>query len=105
VDAELDILAKSFVELRKVVLVLSDLGEEFQASLDDVLANDFQDLVLLKSLTGNIEGEVLGVNDTLDEIKVLGNEALAVVHDKDTADIELDVVALPLRLEEIERSP
>ena len=104
-NAEFDILAKSFVELREVVLVLSDLGEEFQAFLDDVLANDFQDLVLLKSLTGNIEGEILRVNDTLDEIKVLGNEVLAVVHDKDTADIELDIVALLLGLEEIERSP
>jgi hypothetical protein len=105
VDTELDVLAESLVELGEVVLVLGDLGEELQALLDEVLADDLQDLVLLEGLTGDVEGEVLRVDDTLDEVEVLGNEVLAVVHDEDTADVELDVVALLLRLEEIEGSP
>lgn len=39
----------------------------------------------------------------LDEVEILRNEVLAVVHDEDAADIELDVVALLLGLKEIER--
>ena len=40
---------------------------------------------------------------TLDEVEVLGDEVLAVVHDEDAANVELDVVPLLLGLEEIER--
>ena len=105
VDTELDVLAEGFVELGEVVLVLSDLGEQVHALLDEVLANDLQDLVLLEGLTGDVEGEILRVDDTLDEVEVLGNKVLTVVHDEDTADVKLDVVALLLGLEEIEGSP
>ena len=57
----------------------------------------------MKSLTGNVEGEIFRVDDTLDEIEVFGNKVLAIVHDEDTADIEFNVIALLLGLEEIER--
>ena len=93
VGAELDVLPESLVELGKVVLVLSDLGEQFHA-LDEILANDLQDLVLLEGFTGDVEGEALGVDDTLDEVEVLENKVFAVAHDKYTADVKLDVVAL-----------
>lgn len=103
VDTELQVLAERLVELLEVVLVLSDLGDQVEALLDNVLANDFEDLVLLEGLTGDVKREIFRVDDTLDEVEVLGDELLAVVHDEDTADIELDVVALLLGLEEIER--
>ena len=74
------------------------------ALLDDVLTDDLQDLVLLEGLTRDVEGKILGVDDTLDEVEVLGDEVLAVVHDEDAADVELDVVALLLGLEEVEGS-
>jgi len=102
VDTELQVLAEGLVELAEVVLVLGDLAEEVHALLDDVLADDLEDLVLLEGLTRNVEGEILGIDDTLDEVEVLGDEVLAVVHDEDTTDIKLDVVALLLRLEEVE---
>jgi hypothetical protein len=38
------------------------------------------------------------------EVKVLGDQVLTVIHGEDMTDIELDVVVLLLRLEEIERS-
>ena len=104
VNTKLDVLAERLVELVEVVLVLCNLGEQVKALLDEVLADDLEDLVLLKRLTGDVERQILGVDDTLDEVEVLGNEVLAIVHDEDTADIELDVVALLLRLEEIEGS-
>ena len=102
VDTELDVLAEGLVELVEVVLVLRNLGEEVHALLDEVLADDLEDLVLLERLTRDVEREILGVDDTLDEVEVLGDKVLAVVHDEDTADVELDVVALLLGLEEIE---
>lgn len=76
-----------------------DLREQLHALLNDVLADDLEDLVLLEGLTGDVEGEILRVNDTLDEVEVLGDDVLAVVHDEDTADIKFDVVALLLGLE------
>lgn len=60
---------------------------------------------MLEGLTGDVEGKILRVDDTLDEVEVLGNEVLAVVHNEDAADVKLDVVALLLCLEEIEGSP
>ena len=102
VDTELDVLAEGLVELGEVVLVLGNLSEHVHALLDDVLANNLENLVLLESLTRDVEREILRVDDTLDEVEVLGDEILTVIHDEDTADVELDVVALLLRLEEIE---
>ncbi len=49
-----------------------------------------------------MERQILAVKDTLDEVEVLGDELLAVVHDEDAANIELNVVALLLGLREIE---
>jgi len=103
-DTELNVLAKGLPELVIIVFVLSDLTNKVECLLDKILANDLQNLILLKSLTGNVEWKILRINDTLDKVKVLGDEFLAVVHDEDTADIELDVVTLLLLFEEIERS-
>ena len=103
-DTKLDVLAERLVELVEVVLVLRNLAEQVKALLDEVLADDLEDLVLLERLTRDVEREILGVDDTLDEVEVLGDKVLAVVHDEDTADVELNVVALLLGLEEVERS-
>jgi hypothetical protein len=64
VDTELDVLTKGLVELLEVFLVLGDLTEDVHALLDDVLADDLEDLVLLQGLTGDVERKVLGVDDT-----------------------------------------
>jgi hypothetical protein len=105
VDTELQVLSESLIELLEVVLVLSNLADQVHAFLDDVLANDFKDLVLLEGFSGNVEREILGVDDTLDEVQVFWDEILTVVHDEDAANVEFDVVALLLGLEEIERRP
>mmetsp|Transcript_17764 Transcript_17764/g.57462 ORF Transcript_17764/g.57462 Transcript_17764/m.57462 type:complete len:716 (-) Transcript_17764:251-2398(-) len=102
VDAELEVLAERLVELGVVVLVLGNLGEHLQALLHDVLLDDLEDLVLLEHLAGDVEGEILGVDDALDEGQPLGDDLLAVVHDEHAADVELDVVALLLAVEEVE---
>ena len=55
---------------------------------------------MLEGFTRNIERKIFGVKDTLDEVEVLRDKVFTVVHDEDTMDIQLDVVAL--RFEEIE---
>ena len=57
-----------FVEGLVVLLVLGDLGKELQALLDDVLADDLEDLALLEHLTRDVERKIFRVHHTLDEI-------------------------------------
>jgi len=104
VDTELEVLAEGSVELVELLAVLSDLVEELKGLLDDVLLDDLHDLVLLKSLTGQVEGKILRVDNTLDEREPLGNEVGGIVGDEDAANVELDVVLGLLGLEEIEGS-
>ena len=100
-NTKLDVFAESLVELLKVVFVFSDLREQIHALLDDVLADDFENLVLLKRLTRNVERQVFRIDDTLDKVEVLRNEILAVVHDEHAPDVEFDIVALFLALKQI----
>lgn len=101
-DTKLDILAEGLIELLGVVFVLSNLRKQIHALLDDVLADDLQDFVLLKGLTRDVKRQVLRIDDTLDEVEVFRNKVITVIHDEDTADVEFDVVALFLALKEIE---
>ena len=104
VDTELDVLAEGAVELVELLTVFGDFVEELEGLLDDVLLDDLHDLVLLKSLTGQVEREILRVDNTLDEAEPFGDDVGGVISDEDTADVELDVVLGLLGLEEIERS-
>ena len=101
-NTKLDILAKGLIELLKVVFVLSDLQKQIHALLDDVLPDDFKDLILLKGLARDVERQVLRIDNTLDEVEVFRDKVLTVIHDEDTADVELDVVTLFLALKQIE---
>lgn len=103
-STELQVLRKGLVELLEVVLVLSNLLEQVHTLLDNVLSDNLKNLVLLERLTRDVERQVFGVNDAFDEVKVFRDEVLAIIHDKDATNVELDVVALLLSLEEIERS-
>merc|ERR1719504_22701 len=100
-DAELEALAELLIELLVVILLLSNLREHLQALLDQVLLDNPEDLVLLQCLARDVQGQVLGVDDTLHEVEPLGHKLIAIIHDEDPAHIELDVIALLLRLEEI----
>jgi hypothetical protein len=85
-NAELDVLAERLVELGEVVLVFSNLADKIHGLLHKVLADDLEDFVLLERLTGGVKRKIFGVDDTLEEIEVLSNEVLTVVHDEYTAD-------------------
>jgi hypothetical protein len=60
-----------------------------------------ENLVLLKHLTRNVEGQVLAVDNTLHKVEVVRDQILTVVHDEHTAHIQLDVVELLLLVKEI----
>ena len=102
VDTEFDVLAEGAVELVELLTVLSDLVEELKRLLDDVLLDDFHDLVLLEGLTRQVERKVLRVDNTLDEAEPLRDEVGSVISDEDAANVELDVVLGLLGLEQVE---
>lgn len=104
VDTEFEVFAELFVELEVVFVVLGDFTDEFDGFLDEVFADDLEDLVVLKELSGDVEGKVIGVDDTLDEVEPFGDEFFAIVHDENSSDVELDVVALLLSFEHVEGS-
>merc|ERR1712195_99715 len=100
---ELEAFAELLIELFVVVLLLRNLGKHFKALLDKVLLDHSQNLVLLESLTRDVQRKILRVHNALDKVEPLWHELIAVIHDEHTAHIQLDVVALLLGLEEIER--
>ena len=100
-DTEFQVLAKHLIELGEVVLVLDNLSEEVHALLDDILVDSLEDLVLLKRLMRYVKGGILRVNNTLDKVEVFRDDVLAIIHDEDTMNVKLDVVAL-LAFEEVE---
>merc|ERR1712131_357295 len=51
---------------------------------------------------GDVQWEILRIDDTLDKVKILGNDLLAVVHDEHTTNVQFDRVLLLLVLEQIE---
>merc|ERR1712144_202283 len=100
-DAELQVLPELLIELLVVVPLLRDLGHHLDALLHQVLLDHAEDLVLLQGLARDVERQVLRVDDTLHEAEPLRDQLVAVIHDEDAADVELDVVALLLALEEV----
>jgi len=104
VNTKLEILAELFVEFLEVFSIFGYLLEELEALLGDVLLDDLQDFVVLEILSRDVEGEILGVNNTSDEAKIFRDEVFAVVHDEDSSDVEFDVVFLLLGFEHVEGS-
>lgn len=103
VNTKLDVLAESRIKLVKLLTIFSDLVEELQGLLDNVLLDDFHNLVLLKGFTRQVQGKVLRVDDTLNEAQPFRDEISGIISDEDSTNVELDVVLGLLRLEQIER--
>jgi hypothetical protein len=104
VETELEVLGELFIELLVVIGVFSDFSEKFHALLDDVLLDDLEDLVLLEEFSGNVQGQIFRVDDTLNETEEFGDKFVTVVHNEDSSNVQLDVVLLLLGLDQLERS-
>ena len=97
----LEIFAELFVEFLVVVLVFTDFVKQFHAFLDEILADDLQDLALLERFTRDVQRKIFGIDDALDEAQVFGDQLLAVVHDENMTNVQLDVVSFLLVFEHI----
>jgi hypothetical protein len=93
-NAEFNVLAETPVELVEIVFIFRDLAEEVEGLLDEILANDLEDLVLLQCFSRDVERKTFGVDNTLDEVEILGDEIFTIVHNKNAADIKVDIVVL-----------
>ena len=101
-DTKLQVLGKLLVELFVVLSVLLDAGKHFETLLCNVLFHHLEDGVLLKSFTRDVKWQVLRVYNTFDKREPVWNDVLAVVHDENSTDIQLDVVLLLLVFEQVE---
>ena len=68
------------------------------------IGTHLEDFVLLQHFSGDVEREILRVDDASDKAEILGDELIAVVHDEHTTDVQFDVVLRLFVLEEVERS-
>ena len=97
--AALEMHAVVFVELLVFGPVLAH--EFLELALDallDVLAHDLELAVVLEDLARDVEREVGGVHDALDELKVVVHELVALLHDHHAVGVERDA-ALGLAVE------
>lgn len=69
----LEVLGEAIIELVVVLPVLCQLAEQLHTLLDDVLADDLEDLALLQHLSGDVQGEILRVYHTTHKICRGGN--------------------------------
>ena len=73
-----------------VFLVLLGEGLDHLDGLpDELLAHDLDHLELLELLAGDVQGQVVAVDHTLDEVKVAGHQLLEFLGDEDAAHVEL----------------
>merc|ERR1719474_1898837 len=104
VNSEFDVFGELLEEFGAEVLILDDVVEHLQTLLDEVLTDHLQDLVLLEHLSGDVEGEILRVDDAADEAEVFGDQFVTIVHDEDATDVQLDIVLRLFVLKKIEGS-
>lgn len=70
VNTKLEVLAEGLVELVEVDLVFR---YKIESLLDEVLANDLKNLVLLQGFARYVKGKI-GVDYTVDEVEILADE-------------------------------
>ena len=102
-----DALFKDDAEgLPELVVAVGLVLPHLVQGVEDLLYEAVLDLrrlaVLLEHLARDVEREVLGVHDALDEAHVFGDQIFAVVHDEYAADVELYPVFAVL-VEEVHR--
>ena len=75
--------------------------QTFPSTFDESHLDDTQDLVLRECLTGGVQWQVHRVANTLGRVQPLWQKLIAVIHNEEAANMQLDVVAHLLGLEEI----
>jgi hypothetical protein len=91
------------IELLEVFSIIGDLSDHFDTLLSDILLNDLKDLIVLQELSGNVEGEIFRIYNSLNETQPFRNQLITVIHNEYSSNVEFDIVLLLLGFEEIER--
>merc|ERR1712131_105146 len=90
-DAQFDVGTKLLPELL-VVLLSSDLFNHIQSLTHQLLTDYLEKFVLLEGFSGHIQGQVVRINHSPDEVKVFGHHVVKIICDEDSPDEQLDEV-------------
>lgn len=72
------------------LVLLSEGLDHLDCLPDELLAHDLDHLELLELLAGDVQGQVVAVDHTLDEVEVAGHQLLEFLGDEDAAHVELE---------------
>eukprot|EP01084_Bolivina_argentea_P057153 104477_1 len=87
--------------LVELLVALRDVVEHGKRLADELLLDDLEDAALLEDLAGHVQGEIVAVHNTLDEVEVAGEQVTELVGDEHTADVEADVGVGDRRVEDV----
>ena len=112
------VLVRAVLGHQAVLQVAAEGGEELlvllpvvfqqllQLGLDPLLqvgGDELQLPVMLEHLTGDVQAQVLGIHNALDEAEVLRQQVLAVLHDQHAGGVELQPLLVLLGVEVVGR--
>mmetsp|Transcript_9481 Transcript_9481/g.23027 ORF Transcript_9481/g.23027 Transcript_9481/m.23027 type:complete len:792 (+) Transcript_9481:1273-3648(+) len=74
-----------------VALVLGNVPDHVQRLAHETLVDDGEDLGFLQDFTTDVQGKVVGIDNSLDEFQPAGHEVLELIVDEDALDVQTDV--------------
>jgi hypothetical protein len=91
-----------FVEFLVIFSIFNQFSDHIDTSLGDVLLDDLQDFIVLQELSGNVQGKIFRIDNSLNEVKIFWDQILAVIHNEDSSDVQFNVVLFLFGFEHIE---
>lgn len=64
--------------------------DHVQRFTDKLFADNFDKFVLLKGFTRNIQRQIIRIDDTTNEVQIIGHDVLEVIGYENTANVELN---------------
>ncbi len=68
--------------------LLGHLAQHLENLANEFLGHDLEDLVLLQSLTGDVQRKIVTINDTANEVQVAGHHVLELFRDEHLAHVQ-----------------
>ena len=78
-------------ELLVVLLIFAQFGDHIEDFFGDFFGDGLENLVLLQGLTVDVQRQVVGVDDTANEVEVLGHNIVEGILDEHSPYVELDI--------------
>mmetsp|Transcript_12283 Transcript_12283/g.17884 ORF Transcript_12283/g.17884 Transcript_12283/m.17884 type:complete len:235 (-) Transcript_12283:117-821(-) len=95
-DSNLQVLTKVIPEhdILAMVLILSNITEHVKRLAYKALINDTQHLGLLENLATDIQGKIIRIHNSLNELEPTGHDILKLIIDENTLDVESDIACI-----------